>query len=96
MTPQPCAPPPCRLYRLQSRSISPFHAALARTSNSLSLVSMQLALLDWAPHLAVSPWQAAGFVAPGADAGRTTRGLHPKLPGVRPAGRVPLRPAAGP
>ncbi|NMV37750.1 PHA/PHB synthase family protein [Ralstonia insidiosa] len=33
----------------------PFHAALARTSNSLSLVSMQLALLDWALHLAVSP-----------------------------------------
>jgi polyhydroxyalkanoate synthase len=33
----------------------PFHAALARTSSSLSLVSMQLALLDWALHLAVSP-----------------------------------------
>lgn len=33
----------------------PFHAALARGSNSLSFVSIQLALLDWALHLAVSP-----------------------------------------
>jgi len=33
----------------------PFHAALARASSSLSFVSMQLALLDWALHLAVSP-----------------------------------------
>lgn len=33
----------------------PFHAALARASNSLSLASMQLALLDWALHLAASP-----------------------------------------
>ncbi|CAJ0787608.1 Poly(3-hydroxyalkanoate) polymerase subunit PhaC [Ralstonia condita] len=33
----------------------PFHAALARASGSLSLVSMQLALMDWALHLAVSP-----------------------------------------
>jgi len=33
----------------------PFHAALARTSNALSFVSMQLACLDWALHLAVSP-----------------------------------------
>ncbi|WP_426399623.1 PHA/PHB synthase family protein [Ralstonia sp. R-29] len=33
----------------------PFHAALARASGSLSFVSMQLAWLDWALHLAVSP-----------------------------------------
>jgi polyhydroxyalkanoate synthase len=45
--------------RLSETIDTPFHAALARHSNSLSVASAVLAFLDWWLHLAVSPGKQA-------------------------------------
>jgi len=74
-----------------------FHAALARWTRSLSLVSPALALADWAAHLSLSPGrrlelaalaqqQAAELVAYARDSWQGTDAPRPPLPDRRFAG----------
>jgi polyhydroxyalkanoate synthase len=66
------------------------HAALARSSGSLSLASGLLAAIDWAAHLAVPPanaWSCCAWHCNRATACCITWAVP--TPGFRPAGRGP-------